>query len=241
MPKPQTLLLAICIPMYNEAVDAAACIVEVMKYIGTIPAIQLIIINDGSSDSTLSILEAQQKKFHGKFTIISHQTNRGYGAAIQTGVHSAAKVGAEYVLFMDADLTNHPRFLKNFVAKIPDGYDCVKASRYIHGGGMVGVPLYRQLFSTYGNKLVNLCFRMHLHDYTNGFRMLRVAAAKKIMYTKNDFSLLLEEMYYLKKMNARCCEIPHVLTNRVASSSHFVYSFKLFQNYLYFMSLALRV
>ena len=133
---------------------------------------------------------------------------------------------------MDADLTNHPRFLKNFVKQIPKNVDCVKASRYIRGGGMVGVPLYRQIFSTLGNKLVNLFFKMSLHDYTNGFRMVRVAAVEKIQYTKNDFSVLLEEMYYLKMMNARCTEVPHVLTNRVASSSHFVYSFSLVKNYI---------
>lgn len=225
-------LIAIVIPMYNEIIEAARCIAVVEKYIDQIPAITLIVVDDGSSDGTAQVLNKLKKKYQKNLSLVTHSKNRGYGAAIRSGITAAVQLNADYVLFMDADLTNHPRYIKNFVKEIPSGWDCIKASRYIKGGGMLGVPTYRQIISRTGNFILRLFFQLPIHDHTNGFRLVRTKMLKNIPYKMSDFSLILEELFYLKKIGAKITEIPNLLTSRKKSSSHFVYNYKLLKNYI---------
>ncbi|MBP7768602.1 glycosyltransferase family 2 protein [Candidatus Woesebacteria bacterium] len=241
MNKQSPVLLAIVIAMFNEEVEAKRCVQTVLQYCKTIPAIQLIVINDGSTDGTRKILEHCRKETHNAFRVVTHHTNLGYGAALRTGVTEAREIRAAYTLFMDADLTNHPRYIKDFVKVIPLKYDCVKASRFIDGGKMIGVPLYRQMISYCGNLFARLCFRLPIHDYTNGFRMIKTDILVQIPYTMNDFSVLLEEMYWLKKLHARLTEIPTILTSRVVSTSHFFYRKELLLQYLTFALKSIRI
>lgn len=225
-------LIAIVIPMYNEIIEAACCIEVVEKYIKQVPAITLIVVDDGSNDGTTQVLHKLKKKYQKNLSLVTHSKNQGYGAAIRSGITAAVELKADYVLFMDADLTNHPRCIKNFVKEIPNGWDCIKASRYIRGGGMLGVPTYRQIISRLGNSILRLFFQLPIHDHTNGFRLVRTKLLKNIPYKKSDFSLIIEELFYLKKSGAKITEIPHLLTSRKESSSHFVYNYKLLKNYI---------
>lgn len=218
--------------MYNEEKGASACVDSVIRIISKMKHTKIFVIDDGSKDSTAQILKEKSKKYKSKLLILSHNKNKGYGKALQTGIRFALKQGFGYGLFMDSDLTNDPKYIRDFAKTIPANYDCVKASRFIKGGKMVGVPLYRKFFSKIANLITRALFKIGIHDLTNGFRMVKLSMIKDIMFKENDFSIILEELYILKKKNAKFYEIPTILTARRHTKSHFTYNPRLFWDYL---------
>jgi dolichol-phosphate mannosyltransferase len=224
--------LAIIIPMLNEEKVATRCIDTVMKILKKTPLkTALIVINDGSTDKTAAILENKQKKYGKKLIIVTHKKNEGYGAALQTGMKKAIQLGFVWGLHMDSDLTNDPRYIADFAKYTLSKYDCVKASRYVKGAKIKNVPTFRRLVSVVGNVLASNLFNVGIKDCTNGFRMVRLSMMKNLQFKENNFSIILEELYYLKKQHARFKEIPYTLTARTNSLSHFVYKPKTFYDY----------
>lgn len=241
MSKPAGYQLAIVIPLFNEAKGVERCVSEVQKVLRTLPDTVLITVNDGSKDQTFSIIQKLQKQYSKTMIVVNHVQNKGYGAALQTGIQTAAKYKAQYTLFMDSDLTNPPACIPFFYKKIPLNFDCIKATRFNKGGKMKGVPAYRQLLSHTANIFARLCFQLPIHDCTNGFRMVKTSLLQQIPYTRNDFSIIVEELYYLKKMKVTFVEIPTILTNRTGSKSNFSYSFPLLFAYARFTFLSIFV
>ncbi len=225
-------MLCVIIPMYNEEKGAARCIDAVMKIIKSRKRhISLLVVNDGSSDGTHSILKEKKKQYGAQLIVVSYAKNRGYGGALQEGIAQAIKNNFTFALFMDSDLTNDPKDIPRFMNKISDNVDCVKASRYISGGAMVGVPLYRQWISRIGNTIASLFFHMGIHDCTNGFRCVRLSLVKDIQFHEKKFAIILEELFYLKQRYARCSELPVILTARQGTASSFMYKPQVFWEY----------
>ena len=158
--------LAVIIPMYNEEKVAEECIRQVVNELKklTIPN-TLIIINDGSRDKTGQILKASRKKYKKGLVIIEHKKNSGFGAGNVTGIKKAIDLGYEWCLHMDAGLTNDPKDIKVFAKYMNSDFDCVKASRYIKGSKVIGVPKYRRAISIVGNTLASRLFGIGYRDW----------------------------------------------------------------------------
>lgn len=225
--------VAIIIPMFNEEKVAAASIDAVMKVLSKIKTPNtLLIVNDGSSDNTKLILEQKQKKYGKKLTVITHKKNSGYGAALQTGIKKALDLGYIWGLHMDSDQTNDPKYIYDFIKYTNEKYDCIKASRYIKGSKTINVSKFRHYVSVLGNIVASKLFNIGIRDCTNGFRIVRLELLRDVTFKENSFSIILEELYYLKKRKAKFKEIPYTLTARVSSHSHFTYKPKTFIDYL---------
>lgn len=232
--------LAVIIPMYNEEKVGGRCVDEVIKVLKTLdfPTV-LIAVNDGSKDNTEKILLEKKKKYRNFLTIVSYKKNKGYGGAIWEGLKMAEKQHFAWVLHMDSDLTNDPQQIKDFAKFINSPYDCIKASRYIKGGKVDNVPLFRRIVSVIGNTLANKFFNIGIKDCTNGFRMVKVEKLKGLKFKEKNFSIILEELYYLKKRGARFAEMPYTLTARKDTLSHFRYRPKIFFDYFKYAFLSL--
>jgi dolichol-phosphate mannosyltransferase len=220
--------------MYNEEPGAENCVRQVCQALAGIPGEnQLIAVNDGSRDRTGEILDRLGPDFP-RLTIVHHPKNAGYGAALRTGIETAAKAGFDYTLFMDSDLTNHPRDLPQFVDRMHQGYDVIKATRYSGGGGVSGVPLYRVLISRVGNWIAGMLFRLPVHDCTNGFRAVRTGILSLMRLTENRFPIIMEELYWSKYLAQTFAEVPVTLTNRDAAlrPTSFAYRPSIFWQYL---------
>lgn len=232
--------LCIIIPAFNEEKGIHACIEKILKVTQKIKnKTLLVIVDDGSYDKTPAILEKDKSKYKNKLMVLTHKKNKGYGAALQSGIRYALRKGFTFYLTMDSDLTNPPKYIHDFVAMMSDAIDCIKASRYVKGGRVVSVSFFRQAISTLGNYLAVLCFNVGITDCTNGFKMVRLNLLKNITFKETNFSIILEEMYYLKKKKARFAEIPNILYVRTNSVSHFKYNLKIFYDYLKYLLKAL--
>jgi len=126
-------LLSIIIPCYNEeeALDVIyPAIVEVMEQLESYH-FELILVNDGSKDATLSKMKALAAKDE-RVKYYSFSRNFGKEAAIYAGFNNAK---GDYVVMMDADMQDPPALLPEMLAKLETGeYDCVATRRVTRTG-----------------------------------------------------------------------------------------------------------
>jgi glycosyltransferase involved in cell wall biosynthesis len=224
---------AVIIPMYNEEAGAEKCVLRVAAQLRAMPeASTLIAVNDGSKDRTRQILDRLSTDVQ-PLIVVHHPVNRGYGAALRTGVTSAAAHGFDYCVFMDSDLTNDPADLPAFAAAMRGGIDVIKASRFRSGGGMRGVPWQRSVFSVTGNFVASALFGLGIKDCTNGFRAVKTAILCGMELHERSFPIIVEELYHCKFLAATFAEVPVVLTSRTDNQrpTSFTYDSKTLRKY----------
>jgi len=230
----------VALPMYNEEATAEKCVQTISHVLDGISLPNAIVaINDGSRDNTLSILESLRRP-HKQLNVVDHPVNRGYGAAIKSAYRFGIECGYDYVLFMDADLTQDPHYILDFLPHMTKGIDFIKASRYIKGSGVNGVPRFRVAISALGNSFARLAFHLPITDYTNGFRAVKTGIAKQFQLRENHFAVLVEEMWQAKYLATTYAEISYSLNTRAnAKDSKFNYNFAVYRQYLKYCFLSL--
>lgn len=233
----------IIIPMYNEERMAHACLSSVLPYVRDLSNTQLVVVDDGSTDKTSHVLEPFHRENSDVLDVVQHEQNKGYGAALCTGVSYAREHGFDSVIFMDSDLTNHPKYLRALYDKLHEGYEYVKATRYAQGGGTEGVPWKARVFSRVGNIVARFLFGVPLSDCTNGFRAASVSLFDGVTLNENGFAIIMEELYHIASKRPRYAEVPYVLTSRQEGqgTSSFAYTSQTIKRYLsYALSFAFR-
>jgi glycosyltransferase involved in cell wall biosynthesis len=208
--------VCIVVPMFNEAAGARRNLETILSYTRKLPPpTQVVVVNDCSTDTTEEIVtQLMAEQPDGHLQLVSHAANAGYGAANVTGARFALEHGCDYALFMDSDLTNHPKTLADFYGPMQHGIDYIKASRYVRGGGMAGVPCLRQAISRAGNAVARLLFGLPIHDCTNGFRAVHARVLRQLHLQEKKFALIVEELYQAKFLASTFAEVPVVLTAR---------------------------
>jgi len=239
-----SLSFCVIVPMYNERANAERCVRVLTETLDELPyRSTLIVVDDGCTDGTSEILKRLQPDCP-RLAVVRHERNLGYGCATQTGIMSAKSDDLGYAIFMDSDLTNDPKYIKEFVEKMGEGVDVIKASRYLPGGGMEGVPFQRVAISVIGNRIAGWLMGLPLTDFTNGFRAVRVDLLSRIPYTENGFPIIMEELFHLKRLASTFGEIPNILVSREQDqgASKFLYRPSVFWRYLkYVLKSAARI
>jgi len=168
--------LSIIIPAYNEE-NAIADIIqrclkerENIKRETPINKVEIIVVNDGSRDSTAKIAG----QFH-EISLISYAKNRGYGAAIKTGF---AQATGDFVGFLDADGTCDPNYFVPLCnTLINDEADIVIGSRMTPESKM---PALRKVGNLFFAMLINLLGNTKITDSASGMRVIRKDSLPKI-------------------------------------------------------------
>ena len=137
--------ISVIIPVYNEK----STIGEIIARVRAVDfEKEIIIVDDGSTDGTSQQLAETGSQYE-DVKILSHQKNRGKGAALRTGF---AEVSGEIIIIQDADLEYDPREYEALLVPILDGRaDVVYGSRFLGGP-------HRVLFFWHyiGNKFLTL-------------------------------------------------------------------------------------
>jgi len=111
--------LTIIIPAYNEAANLVVILPSLLEFCRQ-QECKLIIVNDGSTDNTKEILDAHQGTTF--FSAIHHKLNKGYGAAIKSGIRAS---DTDYVITIDADGQHPPEVMLTFIELWKQGYEVV--------------------------------------------------------------------------------------------------------------------
>lgn len=153
------MILSIIVPVYNEEETIPLLYQAVMDAMQPFQEEwELILVDDGSKDGSLSRLAETVEKDPQHVRVIGLRRNFGQTAAIAAGIDHAK---GEIIVLMDADLQNDPQDIPLLLEKINAGYDVVSGWRIKRKDTF----LTRTLPSLFANKLISIVTGVHLHDY----------------------------------------------------------------------------
>jgi glycosyltransferase involved in cell wall biosynthesis len=161
--------LSVIIPAYNEESSISQSVSEILASLGRLDSpFEIIIIDDGSEDGTF-----EAARLTGEHTI-RHPRNRGYGAALKTGIQRARfpNIG-----IIDADGTYPPQAFGKLL-ELLGGADMVVGSRSMPGAA---IPLIRRPAKWVLRKLAEYLTRTRIEDINSGMRVLPKALAVQYM------------------------------------------------------------
>ncbi len=119
--------ISIVVPMYNEEKVIPLFFAEINRVLSTLPQYQfeLVVVNDGSKDQTLSLLKAQQSK-QPQLIIVNLSRNFGHEPAVAAGIKTAT---GDAIIPMDADLQDPPMLISELLKQFESGFEVVNAKR----------------------------------------------------------------------------------------------------------------
>lgn len=217
--------VTIIVPTYNERDN----IVELIKQIFAVSRkvknhqINILVVDDNSPDGTAELVRQLQANYQDLHLITGKK--EGLGKAYMRGMkYAASKLDAQVVFEIDADFSHDPKEIPNFMAKIDEGYDLVIGSRYIPGGSIpANWGIHRIIFSVMGNLIVRTAlFNFKHHEWTNGYRAIRVTLFNKIAKELEDFKGYTFQVSFLHTAfmaGAKVAEIPIQFKDRVYGES----------------------
>jgi len=190
-PEGSGLRLVVMLPALNEAATIGDIIRRVPRDIPAIAQVDILVIDDGSTDRTVEIAREHGAK------VVSHSRNMGVGRALKTGLAEALRDGFDIALNMDSDGQFSPEDIPKLVGPIVSGEaDLVSASRFKDPALVPDMPRMKLL----GNKgmawLISHLVGERFFDVSCGFRahsreaMLRLTLMGHFTYTQETFLLL---------------------------------------------------
>ncbi|MFC1866783.1 glycosyltransferase family 2 protein [Thermodesulfobacteriota bacterium] len=157
--------VSVIIPAYNEAQVLGKIINEISALY---PDFEIIVINDGSTDNTVSVAKEAGA------IVYSHPYNIGNGAAIKSGIRIAS---GEILVFLDGDGQHNPEDIVKMLEYLPD-YDMVVGARSKDNQ----VSLFRGFGNKVLNRLAGYVAKFRIKDLTSGFRAVKAEIAHDLLY-----------------------------------------------------------
>jgi dolichol-phosphate mannosyltransferase len=168
--QPSLQLLSVVIPAQNEE----GCIASTVEHLhlelrlNHIPH-ELVVVDDGSNDSTWRILVDLQKS-NPSLRPVRNPGAPGFGRAV---IYGLDQVRGDAVVIMMADESDDCRDVVRYWTFLNQGYDCVFGSRFIAGGGVIDYPRLKLLVNRLANFFIRILFGVKLNDTTNAFKAYR--------------------------------------------------------------------
>ncbi|MCL4370639.1 MAG: glycosyltransferase family 2 protein [Chloroflexi bacterium] len=204
--------LSVVIPAYNEEKVIGSTITRVASYLESVGQSELIVVDDGSRDSTTQVVKGMMLD-HPCVRLVEAGKNGGKGKAVKLGVLSSR---GEYVLYTDADLVYPIEGAEPFVAALQHGADVAIGCRshpdtlfalnprhfsYIYQRYLVGRAYIRT---------VNLLLGLGVQDTQCGFKAFRGDVARDLFSRTRacDFAFDVEVLYVARLLGHRIAELP---------------------------------
>ncbi len=163
--------VSVVIPAYNEEAHIAN-VVSGVKQVIIVDSVY--VVDDGSTDKTVQLAEGAGA------IVVRHQKNMGVGAAIRDGFIKAKEDGADIIAVMGGDDQDPPEQIPRLIQPIIDGYDLVQGSRWLKGGEVENIPLFRRITTKAYSIFIRLFTGFPFTDGTNGFRAVRASFLERI-------------------------------------------------------------
>ncbi|MBI5701768.1 glycosyltransferase [Candidatus Saganbacteria bacterium] len=203
----RSLSLSVIMPVYNEVYTIEKCIERVLAVRSShISEIELIVVDDGSTDGTKEILHKYKERYPHQIVFVEHGKNKGKGSAVRTALESAKN---DVCIIQDADLEYNPEdFDKLVVPFIKENADAVFGSRFIIRD-YARVLYYRHaLMNRFLTFLTNLITDLNYTDMETCYKAVRTGLLKSIPLRSNGFDLEPEISIKLAKRGAHIFEVP---------------------------------
>lgn len=209
--------LSVFFPAYNEEINIKNTVSKAVKVLEKVAKVwEIIIVNDGSKDNTGKISD-ELARSDKRIRVIHHNPNRGYGAALKSGLY-----GAKYpwIVFTDSDGQFDFAQLPNFINKQKEtGADLV-IGYYLKRE----VPLNRKLNTFLWQTVVNILFGLNVRDIDCGFKLINKKVLDRIPKLESERGAFISSEFLIKakKMKFKIVEIgaKHFAANKPGTGAN---------------------
>ncbi|REJ68737.1 MAG: glycosyltransferase family 2 protein [Planctomycetota bacterium] len=164
---------SVVVPCYNERDGVGDTIAAIVKDLEAGPRYEVIIVNDGSNDGTAEILEELAPQY-AQVRVETHPQNRGYGAALKTGIRRAA---SDLIVITDADGTYPNERIPDLVALAHDA-DMVVGARTADN---VEYSKIRKIPKIFLAAYASWIAQQKIPDINSGLRVMRRSVLEKFL------------------------------------------------------------
>jgi dolichol-phosphate mannosyltransferase len=209
----------VILPTYNEA----KTLPKVLAKIAVHEWLDILVIDDNSSDGTLDIIK-EWKNSSERLHVIRRPEKMGLGSAYVAGFKWGLERGYDFLFEMDSDLSHNPDALPWFLKEMDLGkYDMMIGSRYTKNTiSVVGWDFRRLMMSKFGNLYASRILSLNLTDLTSGFRCYKRQVLQAIDLDKiysNGYAFQIEMAYRAVKAGFRVGEMPIIFYERSYGTS----------------------
>jgi len=202
--------ISLVVPAYNEQDRIEASLIDIARFIEGYPRLdEVLIVDDGSSDSTAEIVRnfIGQQPTDTPFRLLQYGANRGKGYAVAHGLKTAQR---EIVAFSDTDLSAPIDQLTQLIDAIESGADIAIGSRRLPDSVVKGLPGSRQLMGKIFSKLTRVLVVPGIADTQCGFKAYRKEVAHKLVELQkmDGYTFDVEHLLLARQMGLKVAEIP---------------------------------
>jgi len=203
--------LVVTIPAYNEERTIAKVIGEIPRSIPGIDSVEVLVINDGSSDATVArATEA------GADHVVSFKRNMGLATAFRAGLETALALGADIIVNTDADFQYDQAQIPDLVKPILEGKaDLVLGSRF--AGRIESMPISKRVANKFVSFIVRRFSGLPISDAQTGFRAFARDAAMQLHITA-PYTYVQETIMQAARRRLVVREIPITFRKRADKS-----------------------
>jgi glycosyltransferase involved in cell wall biosynthesis len=195
-PKPSLIsTVSLVIPVRNEARNIAWVLDQIADDVD-----EIILVDGNSTDATLiTALSARPD------IIVIPQEGKGKGSALRTGFRAAT---GDVIVMMDADGSMAPQEIRHYLHFLANGYDFVKGSRFICGGGSLDITPFRRLGNKFLLSVFNKAYSAQVTDLCYGFCAFQRRYLEALELTATGFEIESEMVVRAMQAGLRIAEVP---------------------------------
>lgn len=199
--------VSLIIPVRNEARNIGWVLEQIPDEIN-----EIILVDGNSTDATLITAHSYRPDVR----VISEE-GVGKGNALRTGFCAAT---GDIIVMMDADGSMAPQEIRHYLHFLTNGYDFVKGSRFIVGGGSLDITAFRRLGNRFLLRVFNTLYHATLTDLCYGFCAFHRRYLEHLALSASGFEIEAEMTVRAMQAGLRIAEVPSLEMPRRAGKSN---------------------
>ncbi len=161
---------------------------------------EVIVVNDASPDDALKILSELSCILPSEFRLVNHETNKGYGGVLRSGLAAAKK---DWIFYTDGDAQYDVRELKLLAEKISDDVDFINGWKIKRRD-----PFHRIVIGILYQYFIKLIFGLKIKDVDCDFRLMRREIFDVVQLESNTGTITFELVKKAQDAGYRFAEVP---------------------------------
>jgi glycosyltransferase involved in cell wall biosynthesis len=199
--------VSLVIPVRNEARNIAWVLEQIADDVD-----EIILVDGNSTDATLITARSYRPDIR-----VVPQEGIGKGSALRTGFLAAT---GDIIVMMDADGSMAPQEIRHYLHFLTNGYDFVKGSRFVVGGGSLDITTFRRLGNRFLLAVFNTLYDADLTDLCYGFCAFHRRYLELLALSATGFEIEAEMVVQAMQAGLRIAEVPSLELPRRAGKSN---------------------
>lgn len=181
--------LSLIIPVYNERDQIKFTINKISKLKLIIKEIEIIFVDDLSTDDSFEIIKKNIKTK--KFIKVIKNTKKGLGQAIQEGIKKST---SNYLCIFMCDMSDDLKDVKKYYDLISKkNLDAVFGSRFMRNSKVNNYPIFKLILNRIANNIIKIIFLKNYNDFTNAFKIYKRSTLLNLFpIVSESFNVFLE-------------------------------------------------